>query len=415
MAKKTVVTTETREVDGASEGGDKRGDEIPLTAEGESVESDLVAELLAAGLEEDITYTVKCVSPATKAGYCTKYSRGELSLDRIREDWGSGTYTITAMDSQNHYRRRVTQKIVESAKPPNMPTSQTTQLAEMAQILRTNQPAVPGGTDMTAVLVAMMKSQGDMLTAILTRPAPPPTPAPDPLAMIAALKDIMKPEKSETSGVDMLLKGLELGKELGGGSEWTDVFSKGLDTVVPLLGEAVRGGGSPAPNAARPIQRRPIPPRPQAQLPAAAGSAPGQNGNISDASTGGANIQGSNGEGESVLLKKIEWLKRQAAVLAHQAARDKDPALYAELFLDNLPEQASHGFVITLEDIHEQMSKPNAVAALGQLHPPVLEHPEWFEEFRKACLDLIVDEGDEDAPAGASDIATPSAEGEAHA
>ena len=378
MATRKTVTTVETESGASGEGKDKIGEEIVITGEVDSVEQDLIAELLAAGIEEEITYAVRRVSPADKASYCTKYSRGDLSLDRIREDWGPGTYAITAFDAANKYRKRTTVKIAESLKAAPVVASQTSQLAEMAQILRANVPtSAPQGTDMTAVLVAMMKSQSDLLTAILTRPAPASPPAPDPLAMIAALRDVLKPQK-ESSEVDILLKGLSLGKDLAGGSEWTDVVAKGLDAVVPLL------NSQSATSTTRPaVRSRPIPntrqlPKSAPQTEAPVGEAPATEG------ADGGNMQ---------IVQKLQWLSRQAMVLCRQAAAQKDPELYAEVFLDNLPE------FFTLDEVHERLNQPDAVDELGKIHAPVLQYREWFEKFRVAALDMIAEEGEDD-PAG---------------
>ncbi len=37
------------------------------------------------------------------------------------------------------------------------------------------------------------------------------------------------------------------------------------------------------------------------------------------------------------MFQKLQWLKAQLGALLNQAARGKDPELYAEVMLDNLP------------------------------------------------------------------------------
>lgn len=392
MAAPRTLKTTTVETTTAPAEPQDANDEIIVAPETDSVEEDLIADLLAAGIEEEITYQVRRIAPADKAAYCTKYSRGDLSLDRIREDWGAGTYTITAFDAAKRYKKRNTVKIAESLRPTLGPTSQTTQLAEMAQILRANvPPAQQQGMDMGAVLTSIMQSQTSLLTAILSRPVPVPPPPPDPLPMITAIASLLKPASSEASGVSMLLKGLQLGKEMSGGSDWTDVATRGLDTLAPIVGELVQARKNAAPTAPAATQR-PIPHPSRVALPP--GHAPAQ-----PAESARETSPETQPENEAAMdtIKKLQWLTRQATVLVVQAEADKNPELYAEVFVDQLPP------FFTLAEVREQLDKPDAIDQLGRLHSPVLQYRPWFEKFRKAALRFIVDiETDEkdEAPEG---------------
>jgi len=94
------------------------------------------------------------------------------------------------------------------------------------------------------------------------------------------------------------------------------------------------------------------------------------------------------------MLKLLNWIKQQTALLCYQAARGKDPQLYADLFLDNIPQGVS------LDTIYEQMEKPDAIAKLAEVNPNVLKFPEWMEAFRQAVLAGLIETPDEAQPAG---------------
>ena len=81
--------------------------------------------------------------------------------------------------------------------------------------------------------------------------------------------------------------------------------------------------------------------------------------------------------------RKIAWIKQQTVVLVYQASRGKSPALYAELFLDNLPPFLPEAEVL------EQMQGEGAMQKLAMLNSKVLTFPEWFEEFRKEVVTMI--------------------------
>lgn len=95
------------------------------------------------------------------------------------------------------------------------------------------------------------------------------------------------------------------------------------------------------------------------------------------------------------MLQLIQWMKQQTVMLCHQASKGKEPALYAELFLDNLPPG------LTPETILAQLEAPDAITKLSQLNANVLKFPEWFEQFRQECIELLTgeDEEAEEAPA----------------
>ena len=312
----------------------------------------------------------------TRAGereaYCMTYTGTDLSLDAIRETFGGGTFRITARNAQNQYQgsKRVT--IIDLPKPP-VP-------AQGGEYLRRGESSQ---NESMGLMIKMFEQQGAMLTAMLTRPLPVAPAGPTALELVQLIKAM---ERKESDPITTLLKGLELGKQLGGGGGETSVMDLGM-TALQALGPMI------AAQAQKPAQ-------PQKTLPAAAAAA------TNGAKAPAKETETPKQEGQEMgLLQKLEFLRVATAQLCVHARKGKrpdgefvkDPDLYAEVFLDNIPEQ-----ILTLDEVIERMREPNAVEQLAQVNPQVKEFAEWFEAFRRACLDHVDEEGDEegDEPEG---------------
>ena len=85
------------------------------------------------------------------------------------------------------------------------------------------------------------------------------------------------------------------------------------------------------------------------------------------------------------MLKLLNWVRQQTTMLCYQASRGKQPALYADLFLDNVPEG------ITVETLAEQLQGEGAIEKLAAINGDVLKHRAWFEQFRDEVLARLAD------------------------
>jgi hypothetical protein len=356
-----VVTTEVEEGGG--------NDEILPQAGEDSAEVDAITTLLALDDSDGIRYRVhrQPSKPGERIALCQDYSRDELSFETIRATFGGGTYRITALNAQNQY---VSSKQIAIAELPKAPGQSSAPNTDLAAILQ----AAKGDNSGNELLLALIKSQGDMMTALLTRPPPPPPPAGPSVMEIIQMIQAMKEDKPTAvdsgDSVKLLLQGLELGRTLGGG-ESGDIWSKGLDMLPTLLEKAAQ---QPQPSVV------PINPNPQPRIAPPATTAP----------------QAPQVETDPMLMK-LNWLKRQTQNLVVQARRGKDPGLYAEVMLDNLPDY------ITAEEIFERLNAPDAIAQLSQLNPDIVPYAEWFERFRKAVIEFLSPDADEtggDVPSG---------------
>jgi hypothetical protein len=350
MARKKVVTTR-EEV----EGPDAEIKVAPEAPSSEGGSDDALEQLLSGDDGGEIVYKVY-LHPA-KAGdrlaYCAAYGKGELNFDTIRDTFGGGTYKITGFDSKGKY---VVSKNVAIVGLPK-----STAAAQQAA------PAASAG--MEVLLLQLIKSQGDMVTALLSKERDAPAASPSAMELVALIK-ALQPEKGASDPVDLLLRGLEMGRGLGGGgTDFMDLAKTGLESLAPLI---KRQAETPAPTITpRPAARLAAVPTPTQPQPATA-----------EQPKEGANM-------ELPVLQKLKWLQATTTGLVVQASRGKDPELYAEVFLDNLPP------FITLDEVAERFKAPEAVAQLAQINPAVANYAAWFESFRVAVNSFIEDD-DED-------------------
>jgi hypothetical protein len=349
----------------------------------EEQEDDVISELRSLGAGDGYRYTVSRVArkPGESGGYCAQYSAGDLSLDNIREQFGGGKYRIRVIDERGQYAGNRTVEIVDlpkaAAPPAPVPAvvPQGADLNGIAAIIAAMRPQVApdaGESGTMKLILAMVQQQGTMFQAMMSAQK---SDAPSLTDLLALINASNKGKAGADDAVSMLLKGMELGKELGGGeSSMLDVAREGIHALVPLL-EQERAN-----KAAQPAT-------PALPAPAPTGGAPGA------VSTTQAAQQP---QGESVsIMQQINWLRAQLQALVVQASRGKNPELYAEVMLDNLPE------FITAEEIHARLSAPGAVEQLAQLDGRVRQYAQWFEEFRVALLELLADSGEEEPGPGA--------------
>lgn len=334
-------------------------------------DDDVIAELLSLDGSDGVRYTVhkEPSQPGQKRAYCNVYTSEELSLDAIRSTFGGGTYRITGRDAQNHYTTSKQITILDLPKPP-VPNGGGDFIARGE---RTNGEAMQ-------MFMKMYEAQSQQILALMNRPLPVAPSGPTAMELVSLIKAM---ERKESDPIATLLKGIELGKAVGGGGETSmlDVAAQGLSALAPLIQQ----------QANKP--RAPVQPPPQQLPPAAPGTV----------APPAADAPKEEKTGEQVeILKRLNWLRVSVSQLVNMAARGKDergefikdPDLYAEVFMDNIPD------FVTIDEIVERLSAPNGLQQLAQVVPAVAQHAEWFEQFRRACLDSVEpdDEGQPDAP-----------------
>jgi hypothetical protein len=208
-----------------------------------------------------------------------------------------------------------------------------------------------------------------------------PLPGPDPLQMIAALKSLA-PEPVP-AGKDPMQTAITLFELLAdkagansGRSEWLDVVKEGVKVLGPSVGGAIEQTIVQArENATAAQQNGAAHGSPQnAQVPAAL-PAPSANAHIQQAASEAGMLD---------LLPHLSWLKTQLAKLAGAAHRNRDPELYAAMFLEELPNG------LTPQRVLELLSRSDWLAQLARFEPSIDDTiAPWWNQLRECLFAMI--------------------------
>jgi hypothetical protein len=198
------------------------------------------------------------------------------------------------------------------------------------------------------------------ITAAISVLRPPPAPAPPPAQVV---------DQSDRA-INMLLKGIELAKDLGGGGGGESSLMDVMRDMVksPVIAAAVQAASHPQP------MRQPAP-RPvvsHAKLPHTPQSTPQP-------------TPAPMNQPQSAHTALVGYL----TLLTAKAAEGADPGAYAQIILDNLDEE----LIISLLN-----RRPTPVDALISDYPPAAEQRAWFED-----LVSIIQEAFEDDEGGESE------------
>lgn len=357
---KTVETvTRTREV------VEEPAAELDISGELAGAEdSDPLAKLDEIGVDGSAKYRVHRTSPSGFDGYIGTYTRDELSPDRIFEEWGGGRFRITVVDGKGAIRGNAILMVAGKPKHKSEPASAPQPVAqqgagELAGVLSAIQASNVAAREAQGAQITLLTT---LLTSLINKEAPKQPPPPDPLAMLEKAANILKPRgDSGADAVKMLLQGMEIANKFGGGGHepgMADVFLEGFKTIKEAVDKV--------PNAHRPrsAQRRIA--APPGAVPAAEVAAPAPPAEpVTDA------------------MRQDRWIKQQVEFLVVQASRQKDPELYAELFLDNLPA------FLAEEEAQRRMSDEGELRKMAEAVPAVMNYLPWFEKFREAVLGFI--------------------------
>lgn len=309
-----------------------------------------IAEMEGGG---DVKWTVFRTSDVgnKKSGYCGTLSTGDVTFQKIAEEWGVGNYRIRGTRSNGQFVKQQSVTISEEPKRPQqtlMPQAPPGgSIQEMIALMdaraaesseRTLKWIGVLGPLLAPIIANMLSGQkGTTLTELTAA-----------LANIKQLDGGTKVDQMQEFTKLLELVDRVKGDGDGGkvGSNWVDVFRDGiqqLPTVVAGISAAARGQIIPV-------------------APAAPHSAPAQPAQLTQEET------------------MLAWLKRQLEALTYQASMNKDPGLYAEVMLDNLPAGAN------VQQLSDYLSREDWWALLCGFSPGVQPYPQWFAECRSELL-----------------------------
>jgi hypothetical protein len=366
-----------------------------LELEPDGEEADLLRALRELEGAEEIQWTVhKLSGPLDERGFIEKLGSSQLDLQRFRDVYGPGEYRLTGF--RNGLYVKGGHKVVKIS---------------AVAYKRADAPAAPARGDSAAEIIAALdarqrekntewKSWAQVLVPVLGPPL---------IAAVFGKKDSVKdlveglaalqglqPERKDPepfeAQLDRMTGALTKLKELAGddksaGSTWVDLVRDAIQAAGPAV------SGLATQLAMRRAAAMRGPPMTAAALPDApppAIAAP------LSANGSAAPPFGAPGNGESMQL--IPWLRSLVELLLVKAAQDKDPALYAEVTYDDIPDGVNPA------DLRAFIEKADWWTQLLAFDPRLQPYQGWMARYREELLTIFREAS---APARASNEEVP--------
>lgn len=368
---------------------------------------DILQGLRAIQTSDPVRWTIERVDGEGEAGLLAKWPTLKLKWENIRDEFGPGTYAIEGRTIRGKYIRRTTLTIASDsprkAKPTDMQSFNVTEFLAQQEARdrlkreederrdRERQEREDKRAEKREQLIlAGLPAFATVLAAMFGRPqldvgalaaAMRPAPGPDPLAMIAALKQLA-PEPAP-AGKDPMATAITLFELLadkagnnGARADWLDVVKEGVKVLGPSVGGAIE----------------------QTIVQARENAAAQQNGQAgSTVQTSGAPAalaapqnppahlhQAASEAGMLDLLPHLSWLKTQLSKLSGAAHRNRDPELYAAMFLEELPQG------LTPQRVLELLSRSDWLAQLARFEPSINDTiAPWWNQLRECLFAMI--------------------------
>ncbi len=275
--------------------------------------------------------------------HCFSATPAELPIiDRIKENFGAGTYQIWVYKNGKIFKRRVLNIAKELKKEaPVLPGNDTNSLVQM--VMENNR-------QMAERMEAFMKSQQQ-------------TPTTDPMAMMTGMMSAMVQMKEFIGGgsnqMDTLLGAVKLIKEVGGGDSDGGSGRNFIDGIVELGGKVMPALAEMSKHTPPMTPPAGAPGQPQASV---------QN-NPAPAQVENNTQQPTN---EDIQMQQAA-MKQQLQFLMAQAAANKSTALWADMVMDMIPENV----------IVQWISEPNEkiLQYFAQFEPGIMQYQQWFTEL----------------------------------
>jgi hypothetical protein len=339
-----------------------------LTGAQDDEEEDALSQLLTelAGSNEAKVTVHRIVGPGQKMRYVFECPPAEFAMARLRDEFDGGDFRIFITRG----RSMLLNKAVSVEEPKRAPAAP---------------PEVAAMNVDVAKLMLAIERQGEVIQRIDRERAAPASPlAGMNLAeTLTALGTVVSAFRSlipapvaapASSGgkeaVDLLLRGLDLGRELsdgkGEGDSGGGLMGILAEAVKPMIAQAVANAAS------HPVRAEPV----RIAAPAAASSSAPPPPPAPPAPAG-----------EPTMTNANPILSHYLGLLCKKADEGADPALYADVVLDNVPTVSVEAMLA---------AEPDAVSALAQVHAGVELRRAWFEQLTAAIrtgLDAINAEG----------------------
>lgn len=341
-------------------------DDAPLVKPPVDSLSEMMTSLQGATTSRITVYRVVKNQPLS---YVFETDPASFSLDDLRDKYNGGEFRLfVAKDGRLWRNMRVVvepKQVIHNGQDPAPPTSNMTDVlaimrdgfAQQAAALRELVAGRPTSSpfanlDLPAIITAA--------AAAITALRPPPAPVPPPAA-----------DNSERA-LDMFMRGLEIARSLNENSGPADnslggMFREALRS--PIVQAAVQSALQPA------QPTKPALPAPGGTVIPAQPVRPPEQPQVSHAKPP-----------EIAVEPEQDMLTYYLGFLVKKAQGGADPSLYADIVLDNVPDQQLIAMVNRGDALIDDFIKA---------HPPVAEHRDWFLSLIKSVNDAVSDEAAE--------------------
>jgi hypothetical protein len=333
-----------------------------------------------------VSFHVYCLLPPENEGFCRDYPAASFSLEAVQRDYGPGTYRIRVKGPGGKFiPGGGTQKIRAAiVRPPS--EADEFQKRESEERTRRETREAEERKDARDLRSLLISTLAPLVGNLLI---PKQTSVTELIAGLASLKSLQPEPKKEPDQIEQLAKVMALANKMKGGGGWEDILKEGLGILKPAI-EAQAQAAKIAP----PSIPSPVPVTPSITV---NGSAPALAGPSAESTASASDplaSQPPNAEGDTMLslARYLPWLRTVVGSNVMQAAKGGDPGLYAEVFLDNLPEGLSAATVAAM------LMRPDWFQLLCQLDARAQHYAGWFAKFRESCFEILTPPAPTPAP-----------------
>lgn len=314
--------------------------------EWEEIDSDPEVDRVKAELGDKAkSITIQSYNRQTrKWDYLEKLEVGAFSLEYVKHTYGGGEYRARILDGDNkyigHYSFSISSRFTASIDAPLTPS-----LNSQPVLINTQ-------NDKFDRIERMLEKLIEVQTLALQKQDK------DPLDIALKIAEIVKtntPQQAPSStswseAFQIFKQGMELGT-MGaeGGTSYLPVIEKIGQPALELLNKIVN-------NDSDKILRK--------------------------AKEG---INNSQSNGGSKIMSFQDYLKKYIPIAVNLAVKGKDPELYADLLLDQIPQSF-------YEEIYNTFSRPDIVDILAKDYPILQPHTEWFKLFVSRVIETLTPE-----------------------
>ena len=366
------------------------------------------------------------VSPQETSGYVGMMPVAEFSHDRMQKLYGGGLYKVRVKGPKGFLPGGGPVKIADAPQKANESSGgnfqtylEYVQRQEAERKARTDdwiKLAITASAPIIAAWMSRPTNQGTDIAALVTALKPAPGPSiTDLTGALANMQSLTAPKESNTGMIDTIFKAFEFAKEMGGGSEgqskeggsnWVDVIRDVIkaapDAIKPML--EARMAAMQAAQAGQPVSQVKPQISPVAPSAPVTGMSPPSSAPSVDSVSTAATTSGNT----NMIDMFLPLIKVNLSKVAGWAEKNRDPQIYAEVLIDELPD--NFGSYIPLPDVLGYLNHPQWFETICGIEGRLQPFREWCDECRLAVIEIMKGFEQESEPAPTNDAEPVSAE-----